>query len=386
MTEQPDDRFLHAVRAEPRPEFAARLAAHLGSGVAATHRSRRRFRPLRHGRIIVSLAAVAVLLVTLGLSAFWLPRGSQQVSAQEVLRKVVTLNVDDLGIQTYHLKMESDSYFPAQFNGDTPVPGAMIHSTSMFERWVSLPNRWRADVRFASQPFIPGTDQVSGSVSDGTTEWSYNQDPAGSEYDVQIGALRPDVTPPALSTIPLPVGDLQPGQAVGVAGNNQRPGESPMRHAFLSCYQDARITGTATIAGRQAYMIDLGPDSCPPGYRLVSGGTPIPMATLPPAQQGRHTLWVDKQLYVVLKMDLFNGDGSLQGRSEVTAFAVNQSIPESVFTFAPPPEVTNPHVTDQRPQPYQIPTSAITCDTCITPGLVYPSPTPRPIASPASTP
>ena len=386
MTEQPDDRFLHAVRAEPRPEFAARLAAHLGSGVATPHRSRLRFRSLRHGRTIVSLAAVAVLLLALGLSAFWLSRGSQQVSAQEVLRKVVTLNVDDLGIQTYHLRTESDISFPAQFNGDTPVPGARIHSTSTFERWVSLPNRWRTDFRDASQPFIPGTDRVSGSVSDGTTEWSYNQDPAGSEYDVQIGALRPDVTPPALRTIPLPVGDLQPGQAVGVAGNDQRPGESPMRHAFLSCYQDARITGTATIAGRQAYMIDLGPDSCPPGYRLVAGGTPIPMATLPPAQQGRHTLWVDKQLSVVLKLELFNGDGSLQGRSEVTAFAVNPFIPESVFTFAPPPEVTHPQVTDRRPQPYQLPGSAISCDGCTMPGLVYPSPTPRPPAAPTAVP
>ncbi len=384
MSEQPDDRFLHALREEPRPEFAARLAEQLGIGVATPHRSRRRFRALRRRRIIVSLAAAAVLLLALGLSAFWLPRGTQRVSAQDVLRKVATLNVDDLGVQTYHLRTESDSYFPAQFNGDTPVPGAMIHSTSVIERWVSLPNRWRADVRFASQPFIPGTDQVSGSVSDGTTEWSYNE--AGSGYDVAIGALRPDVTPPALSTIPLPAGDLQPGQAVGVAGNDQRPGESPMRHAFLSCYQDATITGTATIAGRQAYMIDLGPDSCPPGYRLISGGTPIPMATLPPTQQGRHTLWVDTQLYVVLKLELFNGDGSLQSRSAVTAFAVNQHIPDGVFIFAPPPEVTSPQVTDRRPQPYQLPTSAISCDGCTMPGLVYPSPTPRPPATPTSTP
>jgi len=384
MTEQPDDRFLSALREEPRPEFAAHLAAHLGICVAATHHSLRRFRPLRHGRIIASLAAVAVLLVIIGLSAFWLPSGTQRVSARDVLRKVVTLNVDDLGIQTYHLKMESDSYVPAQFNGDTPVPGARIHSTSMFERWVSVPNRWRADVRFASQPFIPGTDQVSGSVSDGTTEWSYNE--TGSGYDVAISALRSGIAPPALTTIPLPAGNLQPGQVVGNTGNDPSPGQSPLYRSLLSCYRDATIAGMATIAGRQAYMIDLGPDSCPPGYRLLSGGTPIPMATLPPAQQGRHTLWVDKQLYVVLKLERFNGDGSLQGRSEVTAFAVNQSIPESVFTFAPPPEVTNPHVTDRLPQPYQIPTSAITCDTCITPGLVYPSPTPRPIASPASTP
>ncbi len=384
MTEQPDDRFLNALREEPRPEFAAHLAAHLGIGVAPPHRSRLRFHSLRCRRTIVSLAAVAVLLAALGLSAFWLPSGTQRVSAQDVLRKVVTLNVDDLGIQTYHLKMESDSYFPAQFNGGTPVPGAMIHSTSMFERWVSLPNRWRADVRFASQPFIPGTDQVSGSVSDGTTEWSYNE--AGSGYDVAIGALRSGILPPSLNTIPLPVGDLQPGQVVGNTGNDPPPGQSPLYRSLLSCYQDATIAGMATIAGRQAYVIDLGPDSCSPGYRLVAGGTPIPMATLPPAQQGRHTLWVDKQLSVVLKLELFNGDGSLQGRSEVTAFAVNQSIPESVFTFAPPSEVTDPHVTDRRPQPYQIPTSAITCDTCITPGLVYLSPTPRPPTAPTATP
>jgi len=384
MTEQPDDRFLSALREEPRPEFAARLAAHLGIGVATPHRSRLRFRFLRRGRAIISLAAAAVLLAALGLSAFWLPSGTQRVSAQDVLRKVVTLNVDDLGVQTYHLKMESDSYMPAQFNGDTPVPGARIHSTSVIERWVSLPNRWRTDVRFASQPFIPGTDQVSGSVSDGTTEWSYNE--AGSGYDVAIGALRSGIAPPSLNTIPLPVGDLQPGQVVGNTGNDPPPGQSPLYRSLLSCYRDATIAGAATIAGRQAYMIDLGPDSCPPGYRLVSGGTPVPMATLPPAQQGRHTLWVDKQLYVVLKLELFNGDGSLQGRSTVMAFAVNQSIPESVFTFAPPPEVTNPQVTDRRPQPYQIPTSAITCDTCITPGLVYLSPTPRPPTAPTATP
>jgi len=382
MTEQPNDRFLNALREEPRPEFAARLAAQLGIG-AATHRSRLRVRPLRRGRTIVSLAAAAILLLAIGLSAWWLPSAPQRVSAQEVLRKVVTLNVDDLGVQTYHLRTESDSYFPAQFNRGTPVPGSVIHSTSTFERWVAAPNRWRADVRFASQPFIPGTDRVSGSVSDGATEWSYNQDQAGGEYDVQIGALRPGIAPPSLATIPLPGGDLQPGQSVGDPGGGQSPSRD---RSLLGCYPDATIAGTATIAERRAYAIDLGTDGCATGYRIGANGTRIPLATVAPAEQGRHTMWVDTQLYVILKLELVNGDGSLQSRSEVTAFAVNRYIPDGVFTFAPPPEVENPRVTDRRPQPYQIPASAITCDTCITLGLVYASPTPRPLPSPASTP
>jgi len=383
MTERPEDRFLNGLRAEPRPEFAAHLAAQLGltPAPASRRRSWGGFR-LRRWRTVATAATAAVLVAVVLLSAFGFPGRAQPVSAREVLRRAATVNVDDLGAQTFHIRMESESRFTSQFNRGTPVPGSLSRSTSVFERRVALPNQWRTDVRFASQPFLPGTDRVSGSVSDGATEWIYNQGDALG-YEVRIGALRPGIAPPSLATIPLPGGNLQPGQSVGDPGGDQAP---PHDGSLLGCYPDATITGTATVAGRRAYMIALGADACAPGYQIGANGTRIPLATVAPAEQGRQTLWVDTQWYVFLKMELLYPDGSVRSRGEVTAFEVNTHIPDGVFTFDPPAEVANPQVTDRRPQPYQIPASAITCDTCIVPGLVYGSPTPTRVPSASAAP
>ncbi len=319
-----------------------------------------------NGRVVASVAVAIAIILALSMGVWQSATRPQPVSAQTILRKVAAGEAAGLGVRTYHLRMEIDT---------------SLHAS--FESWVALPNRWRTEYRSAANPYIYGTNRVSGSMRDGTTEWSYN--PTGISYDVRIGALRTGISPPSLATLPLLAGG-QTGQAVGDVGDGRSPGQSPLQGAFFSCYPHATVTGSATIAGREAYVIDLGASVCPPGYTFTLSGTPVPMATEAPAQQGRHIMWVDKALSVVLGHEFRNADGSLQSRSTVTVFAVNQSIPDGVFAFAPPAEVSSAHVVDLRPQPYQLPESATSPTGVFVPGLVYPSLTPQFPTSPTPTP
>jgi len=356
MSDRPDDDFLVALRETPRPEFAAQLAARLGPATDGRQSPRPRN---RHGRSISAVVIAAILLMAVSIGLLLLPRRMPQESAQQVLQRVAAVNVNDLGVQTWHLRIESDIY-------DTPSTPAKRPIVITSEWWAASPNRWRVDFRVSAPPFLAHTDQLSGSVSDGMTEWSYSPTPSG--YEVQIGALPPGATAPPLKTISLPSGDLRAGQAVG--GGNTAPATPTSGQAFLACYPRATLNGTATVAGRETYVIDLGPDVCSPGTRTVAGTT-VPQPTVPPGQQGRQTVWVDKQWSVLLKLENRNPDGSLRIHTEATIFAVNQSVADGVFVFAPPPEVTGAHTADLRPQPYRPPASAPSCQGCTSPGVFY---------------
>jgi outer membrane lipoprotein-sorting protein len=109
--------------------------------------------------------------------------------------------------------------------------------------------------------------------------------------------------------------------------------------------------GEATILGRPAYTLDLGPDLCarnlaePAWYGDVS-----PRGSV--VQGGRTLVWVDKQTFFALKRESFGADGRLESRDEVTDLAYDAAIPDRTFTFS---SQQGDSVEDLRPQPYNPP-------------------------------
>ncbi|GEM_PF-6539790 len=93
--------------------------------------------------------------------------------------------------------------------------------------------------------------------------------------------------------------------------------------------------GSETIAGRDAYKIVIVPDAngCPDGR----GAPPV----------GRTIFWLDKQTYMQLKWEQYAPEGTLQARYEVTSLQYDVPIPDSTFTYTPPPGATVLTVTPQ---------------------------------------
>lgn len=339
------------------PQLRQAAEASLPSTAASRVRTRPRRIAFHRWQAVVGIATAAALILAISLSAFWWMGRPASVSAEAVLQKATAVASDPAaaGIRSYHYKREAISYVPStlSINKGTVTPSAAtITLVVADEHWGVFPNRWRTDYRASAD--------ASGSASDGTTEWSYS--PFGSETEVQIGALPPGATTPLFLPIQLPTG-AQPGQDVTY-------------NAPRGCYHP-KLAGEATVAGRAAYVIDLGPYLCPSSFTIYTNGTRVPGPITPPEQQGRHTMWIDKETFFFLKSENYNPNGTLMSRQEVTEIAYNITIPESVFAYSPPPGVHITRVTDLRPRPYQIPESAKFPGGGLPPGLVDPSP-PKP--------
>jgi len=346
----------------PRPAFLETYLLHLRqaaiealpSVTANPVRGRTRRIALHRWQAVVGIATAAALILAVGFGAFsWVVR-PQPVSAAAVLQKAIAIASDPAaaGIRSYHYKREGISYAPSTISinkGTVTSSAATITLILMDEHWGVFPNRWRTDYRTSAV--------ASGSVSDGMTEWSYS--PFGVGTEVQIGALPPGAKTPLFLPIQLPTG--------------AQPGQDATYNAPTGCYRP-KLAGEATVAGRAAYVIDLGPYLCPSSFTIYKDGTRVPGPITPPEQQGRHTMWIDKETFFYLKSENYNPDGTLMSRQEVTEIAYNITIPDSVFAYSPPPDVHSTRVTDLRPQPYQIPESAKFPGGGLPPGLVDPSP------------
>ncbi len=361
----------------PRPVFAReledRLAARMagvpgGGGDAAASPSgrERRLGSARLWPTTIALATATLFVLAVGLGVWWLGRPAP-VSADAVLHKTLATAADPAtaGVRSFHMTIESSSAVPAAIAINrgtvTPSQATQTHVTTE-ELWGVLPDRWRTEYRMTSPlPFSADRVDVSGSGSDGMTEWSYDtwREPGRFQdtVEVRIGALRAGVRTPLPIFIRLSDGGGTPGTLVQEA--------SPCYHPQLA--------GEATVAGRAAYVIDLGPFLCPASFALHADGTTVPGPVTPAAEQGRHTMWIDKATYFMLKSESANPDGTLQSRQAVTAITYNGSIPTSVFTYSLPPDVTATTITDRRPQPYTLPSHPpFITDERLPPGLVGP--------------
>lgn len=177
------------------------------------------------------------------------------------------------------------------------------------QRWYQAPDHWRTETRQDGQ-------LVAVTASDGTDLWRY--DPASHTATVSAGGGDYNM-----------VETLSPfGQAVSDLTDLFRQAGQPGQ-----CLTP-KVKGTEAVAGRQAYVLDLGATSCP--------------STSAPDLNGRQTMWVDKETYLVLKVTYEAPDGSLAGFREVTSLQLGVDVAPERFTFAPPVGAV---VYDARPKP-----------------------------------
>lgn len=97
-------------------------------------------------------------------------------------------------------------------------------------------------------------------------------------------------------------------------------------------FRDVKLLGTETVAGRQAYKIEVTPNS--DDVTELSAGTHI-------------VLWIDQETYIQLGAEIRGIYDVLLTHSMFASIRVNQPTDASVFTFNPPGSVT---VADARPK------------------------------------
>lgn len=147
------------------------------------------------------------------------------------------------------------------------------------------------------------------------------------------------------------------------------------------CYAP-QVRGEETMAGRRAYVLDLGPSSCAAGY-TQSGGTTVAATPLPVGEQSRRTVWVDTETFIALKTEIRGADGTLLGNDETTLVEYDVPLPDALLAFAPPAGTL---VVDYRPRTWQ-PQAGVS----VPEGAIFergpgPSPTPyRAVAAVASS-
>lgn len=330
---RPRDSFLNSLDAQIQQESSAPSASiltvrakHAARLFPLLHRWRMWLSLYQHRRqaLIGITTAVAFALVFL-VGAFWWTSGATPVNAQQILQKANAVSQGDLslaGLQSFHFKRQG-------FSNVTLTNGQRDTMNLTEERWGVLPDRWRTDL-IAHSKF---GDFPSGSGSDGTMRWSYEM--RQGKLEVRIGGLPTGTTIPMLSPVIVPNG----AQSGSMAQDT-----SPCFHP--------RLQGEATVIGRPAYVIDLGPFLCSAGFRVDQDGTVTPLPPTPPEQQGKNVIWIDKQTFFYLKQESYDPDGAVKMRDEVTEITYNLVIPGNVFSYAPP---AGAGVTDLRPKPYTPP-------------------------------
>ncbi|HLN62752.1 MAG TPA: sigma-E factor regulatory protein RseB domain-containing protein [Symbiobacteriaceae bacterium] len=264
------------------PKIQERLAQRQPAPAAVVKPSRKRW-PLGVA------AAAAVLAVGIGLgSAMW----ARPVSAQAIMSKAQDAMASPVGERFKTLALHETVTY--------------AEGTTEIDRWYDAPNRWRVEVR-------SGGKLQNVAVSDGTTMWRY--DP--QQKSVTISEAARDYS--SLAGIS-PLGE----EVAGLAD---------LLEQASRCYSP-QVAGSATVAGRAAYVIDLKQTSC--------------FSASVPNQGGQQTLWVDKETYMVLKAVVRESSGTVLETREVTRIAYDAPIPADAFTFAVPEGVT---VWDTRPKP-----------------------------------
>ena len=302
---------------EPGSLFAAQLQRQLEVQTAAPVR-RRNVSSLTLTRrwSLAGLAMAGVLVIVLVGFYLWMGR-PQPVSAQEIVQRAQASvrSPTATGVQSFVL---------TQTQRTAPIPRmkAMLGLKddevilSETRRWYQAPNRWRNE--FQQKIVTPDGKEASHStfvlVSDGADVWQYNSE----GNNVIVNRLEPDMNgKDQISLFGRDIGDL-----------------NALFQQASTCF-DPKVTGSAIMAGRAAYVIDLGPTKCPSASAAE--------------MNGRQVIWVDKETFFVLKQELHSIDSDqIIMTSEVTQIQYNVPIDPAQFTFTPPAGAT---VADNRPKP-----------------------------------
>lgn len=92
--------------------------------------------------------------------------------------------------------------------------------------------------------------------------------------------------------------------------------------------------GSATVAGRKAYVIDVAPRAniCTNEKAAAKG--------LDEKAQSTITLWIDQETFLALRVDTASGVGTTVHSYEVTSFELGTPMDMGMFRYAPPQGTT----------------------------------------------
>ena len=306
---------------EPSSEFVAELRRRLER--AAVDRPIKRAPrwplsiPIHRLRPLAGLVAAALVFVILG--AYILSQPPATVSADEVLRRAAATAALADG-RTLVLAERATAYRQTAALPRSADLREGEELRSEIRRQYASPQRFRVEevgaIHASNGVERPGTSWRALSVADGTDLWTF--DSARNEVTVQ----RLDH-----HALPESLGDLAPfGSSLG-----------SLREllAEASTAYSPKVTGEETIAGRMAYVVDL--------------GRPKRISAALPEFSGRRVLWIDKESFLVLKQVQFAADdGQALSTTETISVEVDVPVAAEATTFESPPGAT---LRDLRPKP-----------------------------------
>ncbi len=286
---------------EPNAEFVASLRdtlARQANQGAPAQKTARTFFALQPWSFVGISAALLAAIVAIGL---WVTQPAP-VDASMVLNKArdAANNFSAVGVNTFEMTTESEQAILG--DPQQPITG-MSFSTSKI--YYGSPLRWRVETTDETLN-TPRTTNIN--VQDGATNWT---------YDAFNNLVLADV--PSQVGLPLPnVGSLE------------------LLNQDVSQCWTPRVLGEESIAGRAAYMIDLGNNKCR-------------SAALAAFHNARRKLWVDKETFFVLRDEIKTQDGA-QNLDTYVVREIRYNIPldDTLFQFTPP---QGSKLNDMRPKP-----------------------------------
>jgi outer membrane lipoprotein-sorting protein len=250
----------------------------------------------RSGPLRAAVAVATLVLVLVG--AYLLAVQPPTVSAQEVVLRAQAAAVSPQagGVKTFILSSRDQNW---------DATGRTLETRAEGQRWYAGPDRWRVE---SHQDAVSADGKVtrlaeSVEVSDGANLW---------QYDALVHRVTVQRASPALG-----------GQQGSVSGFGQGVTDLGGLLAEASRCFTPRLTGSAVVAGRQTYVVDLGATTCP--------------AAALPEFNGRQVIWVDKATSFILKWNLYaESGGKLIAESVVTNVQYNVPIAPERLAFTVP--------------------------------------------------
>lgn len=280
---------LRLVDSFPVPALRFEVAVAPRSGVPL----RRSFALSRRGTVYVAGATALFVAAAFGLAAGLTRDGAPTVSAAAILEKA--REQATAGVAS------SPSVFFQVTRQQIGVVGPP--STSNQTRIWSDGTRWRIEQYVITAERAPELRSIQ--VFDGRTMWV---------YDASTGAVS---NPPS---------DSGPGRPFSMF---ETPGESlqMLFEGRAECWSPT-LAGSEQIAGREAYVIDLGTNRClaPEHVHKVNGLD----VTVPSLRK----IWVDHETFAVLKSEAYGYPREdIVFTFELEGISFPPSIPEEAFQF-----------------------------------------------------
>lgn len=286
---------------EPNPQFVASLRdilARQANTGASTQKTPRAFFALPRWSFVGIAAALLVALVALGM---WVTQPAP-VDASIVLSKArdTANDFSAVGVTTFEMTTESEQAILG--DPQQPITGMSFTTSKIY---YGSPLRWRVETTDQTLN-APRTTNIN--VQDGATNWT---------YDAFNNLVLADV--PSQVGLPLPnVGSLE------------------LLNQDVSQCWTPRVIGEEMVAGRAAYIIDLGNNKCR-------------SAALAAFHNAQRKLWVDKETFFVLRDEIKTEDGA-QNLDTYVVREIRYNLPldDALFQFTPP---QGSKLNDMRPKP-----------------------------------